>query len=317
MKGLVSIIIPTFNRAHVIAETLSSVQHQTYQNWECIVVDDGSNDQTVEIVQSFGEKDDRVSVHKRPVTKKKGGNSCRNYGFELSKGTYIQWFDSDDLMHERMIEEKVAVLEEYPEYDFVVCEGVEFVGTDINAKASKWNNIESEHPAVAHITGEISFHTNGPLFRRAFIDNKPLFNERLLRKQEWEYYSRLLLRSSNYYPLRKELYYFRIHGDSINSNNSAKTLRSRIIANNLVFQSLKKNKRLLEEHTYLRKHFLNKYVFLFKLMVSSRQFGSFIYIGKGLVIIGNRQIIWNSFKNFLKNPKILLNLFNITSPSKR
>src|SRR5690554_5799485 len=106
---LVSIIIPTFNRAHLIGETLDSVLAQTYHNWECIVVDDGSTDNTDEVMAEYIAKDARFQYHHRPAVKSKGANACRNYGFEKSKGAYIQWFDSDDLMHP----EKIAIKAKY------------------------------------------------------------------------------------------------------------------------------------------------------------------------------------------------------------
>src|SRR5690606_34265329 len=95
---LISIVIPTYNRAQFIAETLTSVKNQTYQNWECVVVDDGSTDNTIEIIQQFTASDDRFKLYSRPTNRPKGANACRNYGFEVSSGLYINWFDSDDIM---------------------------------------------------------------------------------------------------------------------------------------------------------------------------------------------------------------------------
>lgn len=85
-QPLVSIIIPTYNRAHLIGETLDSVLAQIYTNWECIVVDDGSTDSTAELLAFYVEKDSRFQYHHRPKDRLKGANACRNYGFELSRG---------------------------------------------------------------------------------------------------------------------------------------------------------------------------------------------------------------------------------------
>ena len=76
MIPLVSIIIPTYNRAHVIGETLDSVLLQTYCNWECIVVDDGSSDNTSEILDNYCKKDTRFQYYIRPTNRKKGAGSC-------------------------------------------------------------------------------------------------------------------------------------------------------------------------------------------------------------------------------------------------
>jgi len=107
---LVSIIIPTYNRAHLIGETLDSVIAQTYTNWECIVVDDGSTDNTSELLQGYCNKDARFQYHQRPSNRLKGANACRNYGFELSKGRWIQLLDSDDVLDFFCIKERVNLV---------------------------------------------------------------------------------------------------------------------------------------------------------------------------------------------------------------
>lgn len=111
MKPLVSIIIPTYNRAHLIGETLDSVLAQTYINWECIIVDDRSTDDTKEVIDSYLYGDVRFSYFKRPEKYFKGASSCRNYGFEKSQGKYIQWIDDDDMISINKIEFQVNILE--------------------------------------------------------------------------------------------------------------------------------------------------------------------------------------------------------------
>jgi glycosyltransferase involved in cell wall biosynthesis len=101
---LVSIIIPTYNRAHLIGETLDSVLAQTYTNWECIIVDDGSTDNTDEVVGAFVTKDHRFKYYHRPPEHLPGGNGARNFGFKMSQGEYVNWFDSDDLMTKNKLE---------------------------------------------------------------------------------------------------------------------------------------------------------------------------------------------------------------------
>ena len=108
MYELVSIIMPTYNRAHLIGQTLDSVLAQTYPNWECIIVDDWSTDTSDEVVGEYVKKDSRFQYYQRPKDRKKGPNSCRNYGLELSKGEFVKWFDSDDIMHPKFLENKLS-----------------------------------------------------------------------------------------------------------------------------------------------------------------------------------------------------------------
>ncbi len=93
---LVSIIIPTYNRAHLILETLKSVQNQTYRNWECIVVDDGSTDNTEIIIQVFCKANPGFKYFR----KINGGSaSARNIGLKNCVGEFIQFLDDDDYMY--------------------------------------------------------------------------------------------------------------------------------------------------------------------------------------------------------------------------
>ena len=202
-EPLVSIIIPTYNRAHLIGETLDSVLAQTYQNWECIIVDDGSSDNTDEVVGEYVKKDARFKYYHRPDEHLPGGNGARNYGFKLSKGEYVNWFDSDDLMVAEKLELKVKAMLEN-DVDFVVCCGL--ITDKYNKEIGKIDNIYTENPLLHHVIGDVTFQTNGPLFKKKFIESTGLFNEKLKRKQDWEYFSRILsyFRRNNFFGWSKE-----------------------------------------------------------------------------------------------------------------
>lgn len=305
LKPKVSIILPIFNREDVIIDTLNSIKNQTFINFECILVDDGSSDNSLEVIKRFINFDKRFKLYKRPKNRIKGANACRNYGFEISKGEFIQWFDSDDLMFENKIEEKVKVLNEFINFDYVVCSGIEFKDR-ISNTLNKWDKITSENPILDHITGKVSLHTNGPLFRKSFLENENLFNEDLQRKQEWEFYTRLLFKSTNYFPLHKTLYYFRIHSGSINGLNSINTLASRVQANNLVFKNLLKEKVLLKQNPFLRKHFLYKYFYNLELTLASNSYKNIFLIVKGGIMVLNFSFIIKLTHNLIKKPSLFL-----------
>jgi glycosyltransferase involved in cell wall biosynthesis len=110
MTPLVSIIIPTYNRAHLIKETLDSVVAQSYQNWECILVDDGSSDATEHVIDEYVNKDSRFLFYKRPKNKPKGANACRNFGFDNSSGQYLIFLDSDDLLENTCVEHRLKTI---------------------------------------------------------------------------------------------------------------------------------------------------------------------------------------------------------------
>ena len=108
MSKLVSIIVPCYNQAYFLSEALESVLNQTYSNWECIIVNDGSPDNTKTVASKWCDKDKRFNY----VEKKNGGlSSARNAGIAISKGEYILPLDADDIIHESFLSKLVPVLE--------------------------------------------------------------------------------------------------------------------------------------------------------------------------------------------------------------
>ena len=105
----VSIILPTYNRAYIIEKGINSLLNQTYQDFEIIIVDDGSTDNTEEIIKKLQEKDKRIKYIKLKTNK--GAATARNIGIKAARGEYIAFQDSDDeWMHEKL-EKQVKVLD--------------------------------------------------------------------------------------------------------------------------------------------------------------------------------------------------------------
>ncbi len=221
MTPLVSIIIPTYNRDHLIGETLDSILAQTYTNWECIVVDDGSTDKTSELLDKYCKKDTRFQYHQRPKDRLKGANSCRNYGFELSSGVYINWFDSDDLMSMDHIGKKVAVLNKNIACDFCVCRTQNFSGKFLKSnlltisKNDLTGNLYEDY-----ILGRFSILMIAPLWRRVVFENKKLFDEELKQSQDLDLYSRIIYENRKIVYLPEVLIYVRRSNDSITTKNN-------------------------------------------------------------------------------------------------
>ena len=207
---LVSIIIPTYNRADLIGNTLDSILVQTYTNWECIVVDDGSTDTTENVVNYYVEKDARFQYYKRPSEYKSGGNGSRNYGFDVSKGEYVNWFDSDDLMLPDALQRKLDAFEE--NVDFVVANSLNF---DEEGTVSRPYELNYDIPITAEnfISQTIGWITNDVLVRRKVIQIR--FNEELKSGQEYNFFARLLFVTDNGKYLKKDVSKRRIHKGSI------------------------------------------------------------------------------------------------------
>ncbi len=137
---LVSVITPAYNCGKTVAETIESVQAQTWTNWEMIIVDDCSRDNTAEVVRSYAEADDRIRYV--CLESNQGSAAARNKAISLAKGDYIALLDSDDLWKPNKLERQIPYMAEngyaltYTSYD---------VFTDPGAKRRKL------YPAVAEV----------------------------------------------------------------------------------------------------------------------------------------------------------------------
>ena len=123
---MVSIVMPFFNRSKLVCGTISYILRQTYSEWELIIVDDGSEEAEYQTVKDECMKDPRIRIERRPATRAKGAQSCRNIGHELATGKYIIFFDSDDFIPDYCLEQRVAFMEQHPNLDFAVFPYAEF-----------------------------------------------------------------------------------------------------------------------------------------------------------------------------------------------
>src|SRR5437867_1504366 len=116
----VSVIIPTFNRAAMVCETIESVLAQTYKDFEIIVIDDGSTDNTREMLKQFGSKIKYIYQNNQ------GQAMAMNNGIKISEGEYFANIGDDDLWLPEFLEYQTAVLDKNPEFAFV-CSGLYFI----------------------------------------------------------------------------------------------------------------------------------------------------------------------------------------------
>ena len=258
MKPLISIIIPTYNRAHLISETLDSIIVQTYTNWECIIIDDGSTDNTTDILAKYIEIGSRFQYHQRPVDRIKGANACRNYGFELSKGEYIKWFDSDDLMNPNFLEKQVKILENDNELNFCACQSLTFYENSTRIEYNRVNRNPKDNLILSCLVKNHYFFTGAPLWRKEYLHQKELFDENLTNSHESDFHFRMMLYFPKYFYLEDFLFSIRRGSESItqNPNNRKSSLDSRIIyfskARKLIIEQHVEDEKLINEYLTFR-----------------------------------------------------------------
>ncbi len=226
MNPLVSIVIPIYNRAHLIGETLKSVINQTYSNWECIVVDDGSTDNTATLIARYILNDNRFQYHKRPEDRLKGANACRNFGTELSKGDYIVFLDSDDLLANQCLENRIKKFSIYPELDLLVFSMGHFVTSDncYVDNSRSFINLDNEKTILEFVFGrKLPWNMTRPIYKRQVFDGNFGLNEKMQNFQDDEFHIRLLgMKKAKYFSIDETDCYYRMDQKSLKKYSNLK-----------------------------------------------------------------------------------------------
>lgn len=233
----ISIIIPSFNRAALIGETLDSMLLQTFTGWECVVIDDHSTDDTVEVLKAYSLKDSRIRWEMRPADRPKGANACRNYGLEISNGDFIQWFDSDDIMLPDFLQKKYD--EFMPDIDFVVSRCNNFNEEGKEEEISKYEGNKKNRLNFENFLKEkVYWITQDFLIRKDRLGDVR-FNENLQSGQEYNFFMVLLANQKlEGIYLNSRLSLRRIHSTSIQQKlktDLTKALQSKYLSQSTTF----------------------------------------------------------------------------------
>ena len=192
---MVSLIIPYYNRQEVIAETLNSIINQTYKEWEALFIDDGSEDNTTAIVESFAQNDDRIFIHKRHRLPK-GPGTCRNIGVEKARGKYLIFLDSDDIIANTCLEKRTEYMRLHPDLDFTVFPQQVFKNKpgDLLILFTKCFDKLDEY-LRSFIRDEHPWQTSGPIWRKESFIAIGGFNEDYLVMEDPELHIRALIQN--------------------------------------------------------------------------------------------------------------------------
>ncbi len=200
--------MPSFNKAKYISESVNSVMNQTYTNWELIIVDDCSNDESQELIKSFASNFDNIKVYFNPENK--GANYCRNFGIENANGSYIVFLDADDLLTIHCIEDRMKMMNENITLDFCVFTMGVF-NTKIGDSNMKWKP-SSKIPLNDFLSHQLPWAILQPIWKTDFLRSLGGFNEDFKRMQDVELHTRALLAENVLYKqvIDKPDCYYRI-----------------------------------------------------------------------------------------------------------
>lgn len=261
---LVSIIIPCYNQARYLPEALQSVLTQTYSDWECIIVNDGSTDNTEDVAKEWTLKDKRFKY----INKKNGGlSSARNAGLLMADGEYIQLLDSDDLLESDKIKHQVEFLYVNDKKIEVVISGYRYFQDQDPAREllifgpldllpEVALNSEDKKDIIKLFSRTNPMVVSAPLYHKSTFDKVGTFDENLTALEDWDFHFRCIINGisfqhSGYMPKSKTLIRIHNHSMSHNRRNMIKSLRRLqqkhknnyifAVENNLVFSDFKKS----------------------------------------------------------------------------
>ena len=224
---LISIIIPTKNRGHLIGETLDAVISQTEKNWECIIVDDGSTDNSIGIISKYTNTDERIRLVKRERDPQ-GGSVCRNIAAQNARGNYFIFLDSDDIITPEFVGERIAQINLNPTKDLIIFPSAIFY-KKIGDTKKLWNILHKEGRSdlSRFLDQDNPWHTAGPVWKKEAFFQIGGFDENAQSAQDWEIHSRALILGLKYHKTEdaeENLHHFiRKHdGDSISTEKPSK-----------------------------------------------------------------------------------------------
>lgn len=207
---LVSIVMPVYNSAPFICSSIRSVLAQTCKNWELLIVDDASVDETVSVIEEFSSKDPRIKLFQNSINR--GAGAARNIAIEEARGDFIAFLDADDLWLPEKLEVQLKFMQEknlpmsYSSYR-LISESGEILPKMIEAIPVLTYNKLLKSNYVGNLTGMYSTRALGKIY-------SPL----LRKRQDWALWLDVLKKTGTAQGIQQPLAFYRVRKDSISNN---------------------------------------------------------------------------------------------------
>lgn len=207
---LVSVIMPAYNAEAFIAESIASVQQQTYENWELLIIDDASKDQTLGVLEKFRNKDKRVQLHRLPTNQ--GAGFARNIGIKASKGEFISFLDADDLWQPEKLQKQLDFMREqqvhvcYSSYELI-----DEDGQPLNKRVKALKKLPFKKLLRANYVGNLTGIYNARELGKIYC---PLIRKR----QDWGLWLLAVRDANGAKGIQESLAKYRVRENSISRN---------------------------------------------------------------------------------------------------
>lgn len=207
---LVSIVMPAYNADRFIAESINSALQQTYQNWELLIIEDASTDETCQIVQDFSKKDERIILYKLPTNQ--GTGFARNIGIKASKGDFISFLDADDYWEPKKLQIQV---------DFML-------KNNVKVSFSSYELMDKHGKRMFEMVTALETVSFSKLLKANYIGNLTgMYNARVLgktycppirKRQDWAMWLLILKKAGGATGIQESLAKYRVRKNSLSGN---------------------------------------------------------------------------------------------------
>ena len=248
MNNLISVIIPIYNAEKYLSETLESVINQTYKNWELIVVNDGSTDNSLTILKKFAQTQDKIKIYN---IKNSGQCAASNYGIKHSTGDYIKFLDADDIISKNHLELQLNVLKNTNNC-IASCEWGRFYDDNYKSAQFKPESVWQDMDSFDWLKVALSQKTDMMgawlwLIPKVVLNKAGFWNEKLTLNNDFDFSIRLLLASKRVkFAKGAKLYYRSGLQNSLSQEFSINAINSALLTTELACKNI-----LLKENSFI------------------------------------------------------------------
>lgn len=296
MTDLISIIIPVYNQEKFLAETLNSVVNQSYSNWECILVNDGSIDNSVEVINKFVVQDNRFHFIN---SENRGVSHARNLALMQIKGDFIMFLDGDDLIHPEKLQKNIISFQKNEKFDILFNHTNYFENNIDNSLYDILldSDLLNFNDLLLYWGEKIIIPIHSAIIKKQLFEGIE-FNTELTAQEDWLVWLRLFQKKPKVMVLNEVLSYYRKHNSS---RTQTVSLREDHFKALLIFEKYigpEYHKKLLVHQ--IERFYLKSYDNAFKLdsIRKSKTYRSALFIKKLLIkfrVLSLIRLLSNSF----------------------
>ena len=218
-KPLITLIVPCYNQGVFLNENLQSVYDQTYSNWECFIIDDGSTDTTAQIAQSWASRDKRFNYYQKDNN---GLAAARNFGLDKASGSYIQFLDADDFIDSNKLQASINAIERDRSKNIIITEYLQynqFTGVTEKSHFRLTEDLLTYNKVIFEWDNNFAIPIHCGLFSSDLFEDFR-FPEDLKAKEDWVMWVKFFQNDISIHFIKEPLAFYRRHSANMTTNKN-------------------------------------------------------------------------------------------------